>query len=268
MVDRSSDRRVWSTTARQLSNFVGDLQNAGVYSMSVRSLQHTFKAHGIYPATDFPDRVIAEPPDAFFTYHSASNFIDIQEIVWQTFDFAAGELRRRRPDLANVDLEPMISDGIRLWVDFLFIDQSARDLRDELDALPGLLSGARAHFVLGAVPLTRAWCTYEIALFNRRCAADDAPPLTSFIAPSRSLYHGWEHAETSEPEDKEFIAERIAADFPGGFDGFNHIMNQANATAVLSLTEPSVFYTPAALDALGKAAEAWYARTFPGASAG
>lgn len=42
----------------------------------------------------------------------------------------------------------MIVDGIRLCVDFMFMDQNSRDLRKELDALPHILESASVHCVL------------------------------------------------------------------------------------------------------------------------
>lgn len=260
------DKRMWSTTARGLSDFVGDLLHHGIFPTSVRALQKTFKERGIYPARDFAHRCQPVPPDAFFTYHSVQNVLDIQEIVLQAFNFAAQQLRARRPDLDAVDCEPMIADGIRLWVDFMFIDQSARDIRRELDVLPLLLNGAQAHFVLGDRPLTRAWCCYEIALFNERCAtatADDLPPLLSFIAPTTSIYFDWSFTETTDAEDKAFIEDDIRRRYPNGFKGFNHVMQQANATAVLSMTESAPYYPPAAIDSLAKAAELWFTRARP-----
>jgi hypothetical protein len=149
IMNKDVDRRQWSITPRGLSEFVGDLARQGITSTSVMTLHRIFKERGIYPARDFADRCKPVPPDAFFTYHSAQNFVDIQEIVWQAFDFAILQLREQRPDLKDVDLEPLIADDITLWVDFIFIDQSARDIRRELDVLPALLNGAKAHFVLG-----------------------------------------------------------------------------------------------------------------------
>ena len=45
------DRRMSSTTARGLSEFIGDLANSGIYSTSVRDLWKVFKEREIYPAT-------------------------------------------------------------------------------------------------------------------------------------------------------------------------------------------------------------------------
>jgi len=258
------DRRKWSITARGLSEFVGDLSHQGVRSTSVRALHKTLKDGGIYPARDFAHRCKPILPDAFFTYHSAQNFVDIREIVWKAFDFAARLYRERHPEDKR-DLEPVIADGITCWIDFMFIDQCARDIPRELDVLPVLLNAAAAHFVLGDQPLTRSWCCYEIALFNQRHVAEttDKMQLRSFIAPTTSIYFGWQDTKTTEANDKTFIEERIRRGFPHGFKGFNQIMEEANGTAVLSSTEVDPFYPPAALDSLASAAERWFTRALP-----
>jgi hypothetical protein len=237
-------------------------------STSVRNLQLAFKESGVYPARDGPEFCVPAAPDVFFSYHSAQNFIDLQEIVLHAIRHVSRELVRHRPDLAIEDVQLLFWDNVRFWVDFMFINQSARDLREELDVLPNLLRNATAHFVIGTKPLMRAWCCYELALFNQDLAETDpefqaglqGPRLRSFIAPTQSFYIGWERTETSEADDKAFIGERIAATFPGAFDGFNYVMAQANSVAVLPLTEGTTWSTPAADDGLMRAAEAWYAR--------
>lgn len=267
-MNESPDRRLWSTTPRRLSEFVGALLETAVPAVTVRDLQIGFRDHRFYPARDLPQFCIAQPPDVFFSYHSAQNFVDLQQIVWQATDFAAKKVKLDRPEVSDEELEPLIQDGIRLWVDFMFIDQSARDLREELEVLPQLVQGARAHFVVGTRPLMRAWCCYELALFNQDLAQSDTPDmpwmhgakLRSYIAPTRSFYIGWDQTETSEVEDKRFIGERISSTFPGGFDGFNEVMAQANSVAILPIAEGTEWSTPAADEQLRVAAESWYAR--------
>lgn len=259
-MDVESDRRLWSITARGLSECLSALFKRGIQSSSIRELQKNLRENAIYPARDFAHLCSPEPPDVFFTYDSRQNFVEIQEIVWQTFDFAAMELRKRRPDLIGEDLEPLISDGIRLWVDFVFIDQSARDIRQELTVLPQLVNLVKVHYVLGSTPLERAWCCYEIALFNQQCVSK-GNNLKSFIAPMRTIYFGWDAVLTTEVEDKLYIEQSISSTFPNGLEGFTEVMNQANAVAVLALTEGAVYYTPDSMNNLWTAVEKWYDRS-------
>jgi hypothetical protein len=186
-----SDTRVWSSTLRGLVGIHEGLLTAGARSTSAWNLQKTLKKAGVYPVRDFPNLCTSDPPDAFFTYHSGQNFVDIEGIAQQTCNFAARELLRRRPEISSEDLNGFGADGIRLWIDYVFINQSARDIRSELDVLPYLLETVKAHFVLGQVSLTRAWCCCEIALFNQHCATTDSPVLKSFIAPTLDLHSGW-----------------------------------------------------------------------------
>ncbi len=269
-MSQSTDFRMWSTTPRRLSALVGTLLERGMPStMTVRELQLVFRDQGIYVPRDDPQYCVPAPPDSFISYHSAQGVVDVQEIAWRVCQYASRQLVNRRPELSYDDVVAMFFEGMRIWVDFMFIDQSARDIREELTVLPQLLEGAKAHFVLGTKPLMRAWCCYEIALFNRHLVAADVSPfpgaraeqLRSFIAPTRSFHLGWDRTETTEADDKVFIEERISTTFPAGFDGFNHVMAQANSVAVLPLSEGGVWSTPGADEHLIRAAEAWYVRS-------
>ena len=258
-MNKEGDKRMWSITATGLSLLVGELYKLGIHASSVRQLQNTLKEKDIYPASDFASLCSPEPPDVFFTYNSATNFVDIQEIVWRAFDHAALNLKRKREYADNLDLEPLISKGIKLWVDFVFINQSAREIRQELKALPQLLNTVDVHYVLGTSPLERAWCCYEIALYNQDCVKKDAP-LKSLMAPMSTLYHGWDSVLTTETEDKVFIEESIRRSCIDGFDGFGHIMTKANSVATISFIEGADIYTPESIENLAASAEKWYNR--------
>jgi hypothetical protein len=265
-----TDYRMWSTTPRLLFSLNKLLLDGGMPNdLTVREFQLTLRQHNIYPARDAPGYCIPDPPDAFFTYHSAQSVIDIETIVVQTCKYAARMLKSRRPELAGEDLALYFYDHLRIWVDFLFINQAARDIREELNVLPRLLEGVKAHFVLGTQPLMRAWCCYELALFNQHLVGADSPSspqrsgprLRSLIAPTRSFHLGWEHTQATEPEDKAFIGERIQTTFPLGFEGFNRVMSEANSVAVLPLAEYGVWSTPTADEGFFQAVEAWYERS-------
>ncbi len=68
------------------------------------------------------------------------------------------------------------------------------------------------------------------------------------------------HQETTEIDDETFLGEQIGDTFPGGFEGFDHIMAQANSVAVLPLTEGTTWTVPVADRDLSLAAEAWFSR--------
>jgi len=256
------DRRMWSITAEGLSNCLSEFFRLGIPSCSVRDLQRIFSENNIYPAREFAHLCSTEPPDVFFTYDSGQNYVDIQQIVWQTFDFTTGEFRNRSKDHLNENLEPLISSGIRLWVDFIFINQSARNITEELNVLPKLLDIVNAHFVLGSRPLERAWCCYEIALFNRKYLSDNTVNLRSFVAPTKTIYHGWELVATTEIYDKLNIEKSINIIFPKGFEDFTMIMNQANAVAALTYAWGNAYFTPDSLDNLYEAIKKWYNRFY------
>ena|ERR1700722_13966107 len=115
-----------------------------------------------------------------------------------------------------------------------------------------------------ALKHTLCWASYSILVLLRNRSVQQAlteVPLQSFIAPTTSIYSLWSHTETTDTEDKAFIEERITSSFPNGFEGFNHVMQQANGTAALSAIESNPWYPPAALDSLAAAAEYWFQRS-------
>jgi hypothetical protein len=57
----------------------------------------------------------------------------------------------------------LLFDEVTFWIDFVFINQSVRDVRAELDVMPDLIDSSKLHFALSHTALTRAWCCYELA---------------------------------------------------------------------------------------------------------
>ena len=262
LMNAMEDRRMWSITAKGLYDCLSELFRLGIPSCSVRDLQKILRENKIYPARDFAYLCSEKPPDAFFTYESRLNYVEVQEIVWKTFDFTAKNFIDRNPGLMDESLERLISRGIRLWVDFIFINQSARNINEELEVLPKLLDNVDAHFVLGETPLERAWCCYEIALYNRKYLTENGVNLRSFVAPSRTIYHGWELVVATEANDKLNIERSINNIFPKGFEDFTMIMNQANAVSAMTYAWGNAFFTPDSLDSLNEAMKKWYERFY------
>ena len=225
------DRRRWCTTARGLSLIVGDLRDRGIMSSNVHTLAERLRTQGIYPARDFAGRCLERAPDLFVTYDWQENYVDLQEAVWSGLDLIGSIVRERRPDLDEVDVERLIADRIGIWVDFLFIDQSARDVVGELAVLPALIEGSDAHFVLSRTALTRAWCCYELALFNKRDPTEPSGgrTLRSFVTPTlASNYTGFASTSSTAPRDKVEIERNIEADYPGGMIGLDGLLMQVS----------------------------------------
>jgi hypothetical protein len=58
----------------------------------------------------------------------------------------------------NSAIEDLLVDEVTFWIDFDLINQSARDVRAELDVMPALIDSSKLHFALSHTALTRAWC--------------------------------------------------------------------------------------------------------------
>lgn len=112
----------------------------------------------------------------------------------------------------------MIADRFRVWIDFVFIDQTARDVGNELAALPEIVGACDTYFVLSPSALARSWCCYELALFNHRFRASptDVPLLHSFLSPSTLRYEGWEATRTTEADDKSRLSLQAAGRWIAG----------------------------------------------------
>jgi hypothetical protein len=255
----NTDWRTWSISAKNLSLFLRTALLQGVPNGSARTLQQALKRDSQYPARDIAGLCEPIPPDIFVTYHSAQSFADIEYLIWNTCRFASSLTSTEGSDLHR---KQVMEHGIRFWIDFLFIDQNSRDITRELDVLPSLLETSDVHIVLGDRPMTRAWCCYEIALFNRHCAgaSSERGEMRSFIAPTDKPYVGWEYVAATDDRDKAAIGERIAQDYPGGETGFRRVMDQASGSAVVSKAFGTATYPPAALERMRTAADRWFAR--------
>ena len=62
-----ADRRMWSTTPRRLSAFIGSLRQAFPDTMTVRNIQRAFQESNVYPARDGKEFCVpAAPPTCSF----------------------------------------------------------------------------------------------------------------------------------------------------------------------------------------------------------
>ena len=221
------DRRLWCTTARCLSRIVRELLDEGHRSTDVHTLARRLRETQSYPARDFGQHCLPRRPDLFVTYNWDENFVDLQEAIHSGMQGIAGMIHANRPELQRERIDRLCLDGIGIWIDFLFIDQNARDVLAEVNTVvPQAIDAADVHFVLSPTALSRAWCCYELALFHRRAMAEEgSPTLRSFVAPIGTVpYRGFSYAKTTSPGDKPVLEEWLRAHYPGGVDGVDALL--------------------------------------------
>jgi len=221
------DRRLWCTTPRSLSLIVGELLDRGHHSADVHSLAKGLREAQSYPARDFAQHCLPRQPDLFVTYNWDENFVDLQEAIHSGMRGIASMIHANRPELERERIDRLCLDGIGIWIDFLFIDQNARDVLAEVNTVvPQAIDAADVHFVLSPTALSRAWCCYELALFHRRAVAEEgSPTLRSFVAPIGTVpYRGFSYAKTTSPGDKPVLEQWLRAHYPGGVDGVDALL--------------------------------------------
>jgi hypothetical protein len=245
-----TDRRLWSTTANGLSRIMSALGES-TYFLNTHDLRRQLIASRTYPARDFERYCVPQPPDVFITYDWQASVIDIQNAVWGGMDYLGSVMERL--DLVD-DAEPIIADEIRIWIDWIFIDQNDRDIEAELDVLPDIIDACGAHYVLSSTALTRAWCCWEIARFNQRFKDDTAVP-RSLMAP-QPAYEGWANTKAFDDNDKRALEERIHRDIPGGMHTFEMMMLIVGHVSNME----GIGQTGAAVENLEIAARRWIQR--------
>ena len=104
---------------------VGEPLKRGHRSSDVHTLARGYVRPVLYPARDFAHRCLPRRPHLFITYDWEENFVDLQEAIHSGMQhprksFAPIALTLRRGQLQT------LWDKVGIWIDFLFIDQSAR----------------------------------------------------------------------------------------------------------------------------------------------
>lgn len=276
----ATDSRLWCCSARDLLLILADLARDGVPGSDVHALAERLRAARIYPARDYRHRCRPRLPDVFITYDWRFPFVALQETIHRTLLMMGRRIHEHRPDLNSGDVHSLVLDQIGLWVDFVFIDQSARDIAAEVrEILPKVIRDADVHLVVSDTALSRAWCCYELAVFNERPvpvpavpggkwhgipveALDStlARPLRSVIAQRQALaYRGFDATATTVTTDKADIERYLHDEFPEGLDGMDRLLLQVGLLSDTSVT-PGFGLFPAAEDAILSAADKWLAR--------
>jgi hypothetical protein len=225
------DRRMWSCTGRNFVRMIGDLAGRGILSSDVHTLGSRLRFLQLYPARDFAYRCQSQPPDLFLSYNWSTNFVDLQAALYQALQYLAGIIGQARPDLAPDDIQRLVLDHIGIWVDFVFIDQSARDVVAEVrEIVPAVIKKSAVHLVLSPSALTRSWCCYELALFNQRDATEESGQRTmrSLVEPPTTQYTTFASTSTTVAEEKATIEQYLVENYPGGLHALDALLVQSS----------------------------------------
>jgi hypothetical protein len=210
-------------------------------------------AKGIYPARDFPNLVVKRLPDLFVTYDWRDSILAVRDTVTLAIQHCLSAQARKFP---NVDLDLVLRHDVTFWIDWIFLDQSSRDVDRELDEiLPGLFNDGCVHLVASKTALSRAWCCYELAQFNRHAALTQGADLNSLIPGDLQSFPLWAGVASTDPSDKLKVEKRIIELFPGGLHALEHLMVQAGLAAEIR------GQGSAAVERIKTASERWITRT-------
>ncbi len=209
-------------------------------------------SRGIYPARDFQHLIEKRTPDIFITYDWRENVLAVRSSIRNALSYCLG-LARNVP--RDVDLEDVATNDVTFWLDWIFLDQTSRNVDVELDSiLPILFRESTIHAVVSATALSRAWCCYELAHFTQRATENRNLELTSLIPGDLQTYPLWESVAATDPADKMKIESRLRESFSKGLVEFEFLMVQAGLAADLK-TETGV-----ATARILAASEAWVTR--------
>ena len=130
--------------------------------------------------------------------------------------------------------------------------------------MPDLIDSSKLHFALSHTALTRAWCCYELALYNKRFLEprpETGPPpvplLRSLLAPMPLGYQGWADAEASVAQDKIFLEEQLNDLYPGGTLGVDALMMQASLVGERIYEDANPIQTGLAVEEAMTVSDGW-----------
>lgn len=221
--------RSYSQLLQRLDIPALDLREFMLPPFSTHQLRPVLLERGIYPARDFPDLIARRLPDVFVTYDWRENILAVRSTVGLAIQHCLAFQTNRFP---HADLESVCDDGVTFWLDWIFLDQSSRDVDRELDQiLPPLFNDGTVHVVASTTALSRAWCCYELAQFNRHAAEIPGANVTSLVPGDLQKYPLWAGVASTDPADKVRVEKRIVELFPDGLHALQHLMVQAGLTA-------------------------------------
>lgn len=206
-----------------------DLNEFILPPFNTHSLRPILMSRGIYPARDFPHLIVKRPPDIFVTYDWRENVLSVRASILNTLKYC---LRPQAGTISDFILEEIMIKGVTFWIDWIFLNQSSRNVDEELDnILPTLFKESSIHAVMSTTALSRAWCCYELAQFNKEFNKGNVRDLLSLIPGDMQKFPLWEKVISTDPLDKLKIEKRIQENFPGGIKGLEFLMIQAGVAS-------------------------------------
>lgn len=221
-------------------------------AFNTHQLRQVLLERGTYPVRDYPELIAKRLPDVFVTYDWRDNVLAVRATIGLAMQYC---LRFQTNRFPNADLDSVLYDGVTFWLDWIFLDQASRDVDHELDEiLPALFNDGTVHLVASTTAMSRAWCCYELAQFNRHAAQTPGASLTSLIPGDLQKYPLWAAVASTDPADKIKVEKRIVELFPGGLHAMEHLMVQAGLAADMRAIGS------AALERISVASDRWIAR--------
>ena len=258
----AQDRRFWCTTFRNVSSIFEALIGSGLPFTNAHALAAGLRERSLYPVRDLEQHFSRQRASVFVSHDWSDGLANLQSTLNSAMQLVASIVCRHRPDLGKSEVEELCWDRIGIWVDFLFIDQNARNVLDEVNfVVPAVIDAADLHFMLSPTAISRAWCCYELAMFNRRPTREGGEGLLrSIIAPAPSTqYPLWRAAKTTVPEDKPVLESWLRRNYPGGLDGMDALLVIANMQSDSFVSGPWSL-TGGAEELVVAALEKWSAR--------
>jgi hypothetical protein len=125
---------------------------------------------------------------------------------------------------------PAQIDSCLMWIDILFNDQNAIDIKAELDRAELIYCYARYHLVIASASvLTRAWCLFEI-MTRLKSDRGKVSILHNWSKGATEFYHAgqemnvFDEMQASYESDKKLIQSMILSQF-GNIDSFHDALS-------------------------------------------
>jgi len=176
-----------------------------------------------------------DAPEIILTYEWSKDLVHVCDCLRS--EKLVSAFRATFGDSAAIALSfPLDFEKKRIWIDILFVDQLARDIKSELKLAEDLYSSVKYHVaLLSDVLLTRCWCLFEIAV-RARSVKNNGVLSTVYVSDLSSHkiemktaqsmeYDFFNSMQATEDDDKKHVKASIIEVFKSE-EEFNKYLNQ------------------------------------------